>query len=34
MLLADITTCAAEHWTLCREAEKHLKEKKTKWEGD
>lgn len=32
-LLADVTTCAAVHWTLCREAEKHLKESKTKWEG-
>lgn len=32
-LLAGITTCAAVHWTLCREAEKHLKENKTSWEG-
>lgn len=30
-LLADVTTCAAACWTLCREAEKHLKENKTKW---
>lgn len=32
-LLAGVTTCAAVHWTLCREAEKHLKENKTSWEG-
>lgn len=32
-LLADVTISVAVRWTLCREAEKHLQENKTKWEG-